>query len=408
MPIFQYSATNAQGQTERGMVPGATIDAVTRQLQSRGLNVTEVSLAAGDNDPLSEGPKVDYGQRPRLQTELVGPVSQQVPLVQLQFFFRQLAAMLNAGVGVGQSFDTLAKQSQSPKLRQVLLETKDMVIRGEPISAGFQRYPEIFTPLMMSMIRAGEEGGFMTEQCKRLSEYLEREIHLRNIIRGATIYPKVTVVVSIIVILATNWIIDMVGKEGSQRLISPLTSPATWIILLPIIVIAFIYVKIVRRQPQAQYQWDSMMVRLPGLGPVIHGFAMAKFGRSFGSLYGSGVALPKALKLSADACGNEFVRAQIYPSAAALEGGGSIGDAFERTGAFSPMVLDMTRTGEMTGNVDEMLHKLAEFYEDEGTVKARQFAVIFGVIVLLLVGVYVGYVYITNMVRILGGAAREM
>ena len=407
MPIFQYVATNAEGQTERGMVPGPTIDAVTRKLQSRGLQVTEVSLAATD-DPLQEGLAQEYGPRSRIQTDLVAPLASQVSLAHLQFFFRQLAAMMNAGVGVAQCFDTLAKQSQSPKLQQILFETKDIAMRGEPISASFQRYPEVFTPLIMSMVRAGEEGGFLTEQCKRISEYLEREIQLRNIIRAATIYPKVTLVSSIIIILAANWIIDSVGRPGAEKLLSPLTSPATWVILGPILVGVFFYVKVVRRQPHAQYQWDSVMVRLPGLGNVIHGFAMAKFGRSFGALYSSGVPLPRAVKLSADACGNQYVRTHVYPAADELERGGGITDAFARTGAFSPIVLDMTRTGEMTGNIDEMLLKLAEFYEDEGATKAKQFAVIFGVVVLALVGAYVGYVYITNMVRILGGAAQEM
>ncbi|HXH62328.1 MAG TPA: type II secretion system F family protein [Fimbriimonadaceae bacterium] len=401
MPIFQYSGTNAQGQTERGMMPGSNADAVTQQLQSRGLKVTEVRMAESQGDPLASGTRTDY-----TASSFVAPtIVQQVSLAQLQFFFRQLGAMLNAGVGYAQALETLSNQSQSGKFRQILRDGKDMVARGEPLSRAFERHPDVFSPLMLSMVRAGEEGGFLTEQCKRLSEYIEREINLRNMIRAATIYPKVTVVASIIIVLGANWIIDMLGKEGAAKLTTPLTSGATWFVLVPVIVLAFIYVKIVLPQPRAKYQWDAMMVRLPGLGKVIHGFAMAKFGRSFGALYGSGVPIPKALLLSADACGNQYVRSQVYPCANLLESGGGITEAFAKSGAFSPMVLDMTKTGEMTGNVDEMLHKLAEYYEEEGTVRAKQFAVIFGVVVLVMVGAYVGYIYITNMLKFIGGAA---
>jgi type II secretory pathway component PulF len=283
-----------------------------------------------------------------------------------------------------------------------------MVGSGRKISEAFERYPDVFNPMMLSMVRAGEEGGFLVEQSKKLAEYIEREVQLRNMIRAATIYPKVTVVMSIIVIFVANWIIAAVGQEGSTVLISPLTEPATWVILTPVIAVAIFYFRFVRRQPKAQWQWDKMTATLPGVGPAMHGFAMAKFGRSFGALYTSGVAIPRAVRLSADACGNEFVRSQIYPAAQMIEEGRGITEAFGMSGAFSPIVLDMTRTGETTGNIDQMLNKMAEFYEDEGTVRAKQMAVVVGVACLIVVGIYVGYVYITNMVRILGGPAEQL
>ena len=371
------------------MTPGASLDAVTRQLQDKGLALTHVSLAASEGDPLSESPK-HHEQRSRLQTDLVGPLVGQVPLHQLQFFFRQLAAMLGAGVGTSQTLDTLSNQTQSEKLRQVLRETKDFVARGEPMSEGFARYPDVFDPMILSLVRAGEQGGFLVEQSKLISEYIGRDIELRNLIRKETLYPKVTLATSIVVILAARFYVGYLGKE--THLTSPLTEPATWLILGPIIVVLFIYFRLVKRQPAARRQWDAMVLQVPFIGRTSHGFAMAKFGRSFGAMYKGGIPLPAAVKLSADSCGNEFIRGRLLPAAAMLERGDGIASAFASTGVVTPIAIDMLRTGEMTGNVDEMLNKMCEFYEEDGAVRARQAAIILGAVVLVLTGAYVLYV----------------
>jgi type IV pilus assembly protein PilC/MSHA biogenesis protein MshG len=130
---------------------------------------------------------------------------------------------------------------------------------------------------------------------------------------------------------------------------------------------------------------------------------MAKFGRSFGALYRAGVSVGEAIKLSADACGNEYVRAQIYPAAREIENGGTITDAFGRTGVFSQMVLDMTRTGEVTGDVDAMLIKVSEYYEEEGAVRAKQAAIVLGVVVFVAVAIYVLIILIKFYSEYFGG-----
>lgn len=130
---------------------------------------------------------------------------------------------------------------------------------------------------------------------------------------------------------------------------------------------------------------------------------MARFGRAFGALYAAGVPMPRAFRLAADACGNEALRSRMQPAVEDLEQGVSMSQAFIRTGAFNPLVIDMVRTGEMTGNVDMMLNKMADYYEDEGSLKARQSALILGVIVFLCVAVYVGYVIISFYTGYFGG-----
>lgn len=405
MPIFQYEAVDPQGQTVKGTANGESMDAVAKLLTDRGLSLKGLSIAEGVVPPIPPKqmppePQTESSWTPpptearsRFETEVAGPLVGEVPLTRLHFFFRQLATMLHAGINPAQALETLSKQSGSLKLSRILLETKEHVIAGRPMSAGFQRYPEVFTPLMMAMVRAGEEGGFLESQCLQLSEYLQREIELRNMIRRETLWPKITVAASIFIILAANGVMSLVAP-GGQRLESPLTTLATWFILGPLIIGGFLFVKVGLKNPAIKYKFDDFNLKIPGIGGMIHGFAMAKFGRAFGALYKGGVPMQKAVLLAADACGNEALRARMYPAAQRLQEGEGITDTFAQTGAFSPIVLDMTRTGETTGNMDQMLNKVAEYYEEEGAMKAQISAKIIGVVCLLLVAIYVAFVVI--------------
>lgn len=391
MPIFQYRAVKPSGEVVRGILQGTTMEDALKNLQKDMLTVQEITLAP--NQVEQPGPPPTLEPRTAVETHTAALVSP-VTLPQLQFFFRQLAAMLHAGINPTNALDTLSRQTQSPRLRQILIETRDGVSAGKPISAGFERYPEVFTPLMMAMIRTGEEGGFLEEQCMHLAEYLQQEHELRNLIKRETAYPKIVLVASIIIILAANSIISAVAP-GHGGLSSPLTTLATWFVLGPLLVFIFLFNRIGMKMPAVLAMVQNVGLKVPWLGGMIHGFAMAKFGRSFSSLYKAGVPTRKAIQLAADACGNEVIRQQIYPAADMIETGTPIGIAFAQTGAFSQIVLEMAHTGEMTGNIDLMLRKVAEYYEDEGKTKARQAAAILGVVVFLAVAAYVGFIVIS-------------
>jgi type II secretory pathway component PulF len=125
---------------------------------------------------------------------------------------------------------------------------------------------------------------------------------------------------------------------------------------------------------------------------MAQGFAMARWGRAFAAMYKAGVPYGEGVQMAADACGNEALRARMYPAVKQIQEGRSFTEVFAETGAFSPIVLDMTRTGETTGNLDEMLNKASEYYEDEGQTNARKAATILGVVALIFVGIYVGYI----------------
>lgn len=400
MPVYEYKATDSEGKKVSGTVLSASIAKAADELGKRGLSVEHVTLATAGYDPIAEAPAQREAPPPptttrsALITEVVGPLAMRVPLDQTLFFFRQLSTMLSAGVPIVSSLETLARQARDPRLKPIIQEIEGHVRAGRPMSVGMQRYPEVFTPLQLSLIRAGEEGGMLDKALKQMATYVEQEIQLRNMIRKATLYPKVIVGASILIVLGANYIIrDVFGKPGG--LSTPLTDPATWLILGPLIVFLFLFFRVGVTNPRLRHNYSAVLLAIPAIGGTLHQMAMAKFARAFAALYNAGVPMNKALELSADACGSEYLRSKMYKGAPILEEGRGITEALASTGAFTQTVLDMTQTGETTGQIDEMLDKVADYYEDDSQVRANQLAIILGVVCFLAVAAYVAFIVIS-------------
>lgn len=418
MPTFEYRARDAAGAAVNGLAFAPDESHARADLERRGLLLEDVRPAAGSSvatatrseiaptevatgepqgatpraEAVHEGPPTD--KRTYMATSVWGPLVGKVPLTQLTFFFRQLATMLHAGVPLVQSLDTLSRQAQSPKLREVIAETRGHVLAGRPMSAGMQRYPEVFSPVMMSVLRTGESGGFMDRALHTMADYTDREIELRAIYRRVTFMPKLEIVASIIIIIGANLVISGIDARA-QKLSSPLTTLSTWFWLAPLIIGIFLFLRVGLANFGVRYVWDLITTHVPYLGNTMRQLAMAKFGRAFGALYSSGVPIPRAIELGADACGNEWMRARIAPAGRNLEGGAGIAQTLANTGVFSPIVLDMVATGETTGSLDQMLDKVSAYYEQEASVRAQQTAQILGIFIAVLVMIYIGYIVIS-------------
>ena len=451
MPSFEYEATDKNGQRVKSTAFGRNLQEVILALSNQGLQVQRIEdayakadsmraplqaavagagesympiampipeAAPTDRDAPSEVPaapvapspgalreKPNVEERPAYITRVFGPLVGKVPLKDLSFFFRQFGTMIAAGVPMVQTLDTLSGQTRQRKLGKIILEMRNAVDAGLPPSSIMQRYPEVFQSLAVSLVRAGEEGGFLAESCKHVSDYLNHDIELKNMYRRETAMSKLYVVASIGIIGITNIILSSLATQ--IRLIAPLNAASTWVWLAPLIIGIFLFKTVGLANPTIRLVWDTVILRVPYVGKTMHHFAMAKFGRAFSALYKGGVPVSKALYLSADSAGNEHIRSQIYPAVEKIQDGEGIAATLAQTGVFSPIVMNMMATGESTGNMDQMILKAAEFYEDEGKVRAKQMAVFVGVMVGLLVGVYIGYVVITFWVQVYGGIIKE-
>lgn len=425
MPTFEYTGINQAGERVTGTLLGSSMEQALSSLGLTGLKVERIHEAAFLNDPLSspappppvappvvepassvEPPRSEtpYEQaevrpppvlhrRNYFATSILGPLIGRVPLTALAFFFRQFGTMMEAGVPIVQSLDTLSRQARNQKLAGILREMRRNAEAGVTPSATMQRYPEVFSVLSLSLVRAGEEGGFLAGAFKQLADYYDQEIRLRNMIRRLTFYPKMVLALSIVIVFATNWFIRYLGKSGG--LTSPLTEWATWLVLGPVLIGIFLFFRVGLANPRVRFNWDLIGVSLPfTIGTTVRQLAMARFGRAFAALHRGGVPIHRSIELSADSCGNEYLRSRIRPASRRLESGAGITETLRESHAFTPIVLDMVETGERTGNMESMLDRLADFYEDEGQVGAHRLANVFGILFYLATALYVLYVLI--------------
>jgi len=247
--------------------------------------------------------------------------------------------------------------------------------------------------VMVSLVRTGEEGGFWDESLFTAAKYTEDEIEIRNLYRRVTIYPKLLVGASIIIIAGANLIISSISSQATQ-LKSPLTTLTTWFWLAPIIIGLFLFFRVGLANFKIRYLWDQFVGYIPYVGKTAQQMSMTKFGRSFGAMYKSGVPLPRAIQLAADSCGNEYMRAKLYPCIQVLESGAGITETMRSTGVMNPIVLDMLATGEKTGNVDHMLNKMSDYFHEESKSRAIILGYFVGVAVLMCVAMYIGYIVI--------------
>jgi type IV pilus assembly protein PilC/MSHA biogenesis protein MshG len=438
MPTFEYQAVGADGQQVNGVTIGASLDSALSDLAKKGVQVVKIGLATNPYDPLAETPSRpreavatpepvvdDYlysrpspvietskdsrilQQRNYLQTSVLGPIFGKVSLSKLLFFFRQLSTMLDAGVPFVQCLDTLSRQARDAKLSRIIQEMREHVAAGRPMSTGMQRYPEVFTPVMLSLTRAGEASGQLDTSLRTVADYIEREIELRRLYRRVTFYPKLLIVASVLIILGTNAIIASLAP-GGKGLTSPLTEPTTWLFLGPILIGIFLFLRVGLANFGIKYVWDTFILMIPYLGNTLTPLSMAKFGRAFGALYHGGVPIHQAMVMSADACGNEYLRSKIYPAERKLKEGGGVTESFRSTGAFTDIVMDMVATGETTGNLDQMLNKVSDYSEEEAEVRSRQFGEVMGVVVYLMVAIYICYIVFSFYGAYFGGITKQI
>lgn len=383
---FTYIAVDTQGARQTGVVQGLSEGHAREQLAKRGLLVEFVREGTSESPERSTFVK-------HVAAPLVGRVGYEAQLS----FFRQLASMHKAGVPLVQALDTLSQSSKHVKLRKVIADLRDTVLEGKMISEGMEKYPEVFSSLQVNLVRAGEQGGVLDHSLVHLNAYLQREVRLRNEIKSKTFYPKLLIAVAVLIIVGANMLITYFSSHtgGPQFLLeSPLTNPKVLAWLIPTIVVLWLFFRYGPVNDRVRRNLHAFYIYIPYFGQTLHMLAMAKFGRAFSALYSGGVQIGKSIQLAADACGNDYLREKIYPSAQWIQEGRGIAESFDKTGAFTLVALDMASTGEHTGNLDAMFGHMAEQYEEEADVRLEKSTKVLSVVVLIIALVLVAYTVI--------------
>ncbi|HEX9912850.1 MAG TPA: type II secretion system F family protein [candidate division Zixibacteria bacterium] len=387
MPIFEYKGKTLAGTTVSGELKAKDRNELEKLLRSNKILVSSVI-----KKPSSI--KLSFGMK-------------RVKKVQISRFTRQFATMIGAGLPMVQCLEILAQQSESAELRKVIGQVKESVQAGTTLAEALSKHKKIFDDLYVNMVDAGEIGGALDTILIRLAAYREKADALVRKVKGALIYPSVIFIVAIGVTAAMLTFIVPVFAKLFSGLGAELPGPTkfvlglshflrsnfiTGLIFLVLLAIGF---KFYSRTDQGRLLIDKILLKLPLIGELLRKSAVSRFTRTLGTLISSGVSILEALDITAKTAGNKVIQNAIKKSVISIAEGETITQPLKETGVFPPMVTQMISVGEKTGGLDDMLNKIADFYEEEVDAAVSAITSIIEPVVIIFMGVIVGGILIS-------------
>jgi type IV pilus assembly protein PilC len=323
-------------------------------------------------------------------------------------FSRQFAALVNAGVAIVRSLGVLSEQCSNPKLKQALLGISADVQSGINLSEAMRKYPDCFDNLYVSMVEAGEVGGVLDEVLNRLAKLLEDVARLQNQIKSALAYPLVVGFLAVAIFIGmTVFLIPIfanIFKELGTTL-PPLTQFMLWLseilrswrllLVIGIVIAAGIAYRQYYKTPAGRKTIDRLYLKMPLFGELIQKSSVARFSRTFGSLTRSGVPILTCLEIVRETSGNQVIANAIDAARAEIQQGGMISLALQKEKVFPPMAIQMISIGEETGELDSMLMKIADFYEDEVEQAVKALTSILEPVMIVVLGGMVGTILLS-------------
>ena len=382
MPTFAYSARPASGgDIQSGEISLGSKDDVLAHLHKQKLI------------PVSVREK---------SKEITFQIGTGITTRDIVIFTRQFATMINSGLPLVQSLDILAEQTENPSFRKVISETLYDIESGHTLADAMGKHPKVFTELFVNMVAAGEAGGILDTILLRLATFLEKNDALVRKIKGAMIYPGVifSVAGGAIVILLLFVIPTFETMFESAGI--PLPLPTRIVIGMSVFlqgywwacavgVIAFVVgIRQFYATDTGNLLLDKLLLAMPVLGDLQRKSAVARFTRTLGTLVSSGVSILEGLEITAKTAGNRVIHDAVMGSRASIAGGETIAGPLKESGVFPPMVVQMINVGEQTGGLDEMLSKVADFYDDEVDTAVEALLAAMEPIMIVVLGVVVG------------------
>ncbi len=385
MPTFIARVRDTQGKTRSQKVVAESIAQARTNLRDQGLVVQDLKQSIG----------FDFE---KFQNSLV-----KVTVKEKAVFSRQLATLVNAGVAIVRGLGVLGDQCTNKKMKQALLDISNDVQSGVNLSDAMRKHPDCFDGLYVSMIQAGEVGGVLDEVLNRLAKLLEDMARLQNQIKSAMAYPVVVgFLATSIFVGMTVFLIPIFAKifvelgtelpALTQFLMdcsNLLRSPASIFLVAGIAAARFAFTQYYKTRVGKE-TIDRLSLKMPLFGDLIQKTSVARFSRTFGSLTRSGVPILTSLEIVRDTAGNQVVANAIDAARAEIQQGGMISIALQKEKVFPPMAIQMISIGEETGELDKMLAKVADFYEDEVEQAVKALTSILEPIMIVVLGGMVG------------------
>lgn len=397
MPFFTY-----RGRTRDGRIVSGTMDMPDQTLLLRALREQGIM-------PISIREKVAARQISITIPGLTGRVSSRDVMI----FSRQFSTMINAGLPLVQCLEILAEQTDNKTFAGILTQIKKAVEGGSPLADALSKHPKIFSELFTSMVEAGETGGILDVILNRLATYMEKSEALKRKIKGAMFYPATIfsiaiILTSVIILFVIPTFKNMFADFGAtlplptQILLSVSEWVKKWILLLFLGMIGLVIGLVMYcRSPQGKEVLDKFLLKLPLFGTLVRKVSVAKFTRTLGTLISSGVPILDALRITAKSAGNKVVENAIMKTQSSIQEGQSIATPLKNSGVFPPMVVQMINVGEHTGALDEMLGKIADFYEADVDSAVGSLTTLIEPLLLIFLGVVIGGIVIALFLPIL-------
>jgi type IV pilus assembly protein PilC len=394
---FSYSARDKSGLIQKGALFAPDRAAAAAALQQKGLTpiLVKESATGGGGGAKGKGGPLDklLGGRVKLEDKVI--------------FSRQFATMINAGVPIAQSLSILQKQSESKKLQTTIADVAKQVTGGATLANALASHPDVFDGVYVNMVKAGETGGILDQVMERLAVQQEKDAEIRSKVKSAMIYPAVitTATVSAFFFLMTvivpklSSIFESVGAQLPiyTKILLGISHflVADWWMLIGGTVAALVIFIRWHKTEKGRRTFDKLMLKAPIFGPILVKVNVARFARTFGSLMASGISVLDAINATKSALGSTVYQDELAIMAQKVKNGRPMSEQIQSSKNFPAIVGQMLAVGEETGKIDEILLKLAEFYEREVDTVVAGITSIIEPILIMVLGGMVGFIVIS-------------
>ena len=396
MSTFAFRAVDLAGVPSRGEMDASSKTIVSEQLRQRGLIVLDIAE-----------------KREAFKLESIFQRFKTVNLRALAVFSRQFATLIESGMPMLRSLYTLEDQTDDEMLKRAIVGVRENVEAGSSVAQAMEAQPGIFDPLYRSVVQAGEGSGRLEEALDRVAHQLERLDALRRQVKSAMTYPAVVfglalvvmiVVVAVIVPVFVGIFNQLAVSEGSSPNL-PLMTQITvnvshfvthqWYLLIGFTALGTYGFLRWKKTERGRHQWDRFKLRIPRIGDIVQKVALARWSRTFSGMVASGVPILQAIRISGDTAGNAVIQEAMEDVYESVKRGGAIAKPIEENPVFPPMVSHMVSVGEESGQLEQMLSKIADFYETEVDAKVKALTALIEPLMICLVGGIVGFIVIS-------------
>jgi type IV pilus assembly protein PilC len=388
MPVFTFSGKDSSGQKISGERTAPNKDSVGQLLR---------------RERITPGSIREKGKEFSMPTFGSGKVK----VKDIAIFFRQFSVMIDAGLPLVQCLEILAANQENATFQKTLNGVRTTVEGGATLANAMRQYPNVFDDLTTNMIEAGETGGILDIILQRLAVYVEKAVRLKAAVKSALIYPVAVVSMATLIVGALlKWVVPIFSNLFAglgvtlplpTRIVmgaSAFVQSFWWVFIVAVVGVVF-GMKQIRKHPRGRYYFDKALLTMPIVGPLLRKIAVGRFTRTLGTLITSGVPILEGLAITARTSGNAVLEEALMKVRKAIEEGRTIVDPLRECGVFPNMVTQMIGVGEATGAMDNMLQKIADFYEEEVDAATKDMLAMLEPAIIGVLGVVIGGIVIS-------------